>query len=80
MNEQLKRILDNITLKTIKYQGIKWKIGDTFYHKHNGKDMEDHVQAIQIVYYDSTIYKTELRLMGEIYACNIEECYKLNKG
>jgi len=78
-DKNLKRILDNITLKSVKYQGIKWKIGDTFYHKYDGKDIEDHIQSIQIINYDSTVYETELRLSGEIYACNIEECYKLNK-
>lgn len=77
-DSNLKRILKNITLKTIKYQGIKWKIGDTFYHKYDGKDMKDTIHSIDIINYDN-LYDTELRLCGETYACNIEDCYKLQE-
>ncbi len=76
---KLERILKNIQLNSIEYMGQKWSIGDTFYHKHNEEDIEDTIDSISIVGYDSNIYKTELRLEGEIYACNIENCYKLIK-
>jgi len=77
---KLEEILNEMDLKSIKYRGVTWKIGDKFNWLGDKKvKYSDYIDSIDIVHYkekDSKIYQTELRLCSENYAVDINECFK----